>query len=67
VAVALQATLGACASLALAYLSYEHFEKRFLRLKRLFETSKEPDTRSRTGAMAWPHHSMLGGPDWQQR
>jgi peptidoglycan/LPS O-acetylase OafA/YrhL len=41
-AVALQATLGASASLALAYLSYEFFEKRFLRLKRLFETSKEP-------------------------
>jgi peptidoglycan/LPS O-acetylase OafA/YrhL len=37
-AVALQATLGASASLALAYLSYELFEKRFLRLKRLFET-----------------------------
>jgi peptidoglycan/LPS O-acetylase OafA/YrhL len=41
-AVALQATLGASASLALAYLSYEFFEKRFLRLKRLFETTKEP-------------------------
>jgi peptidoglycan/LPS O-acetylase OafA/YrhL len=37
--VALQATLGASASLALAYLSYEIFEKRFLRLKRLFETA----------------------------
>jgi peptidoglycan/LPS O-acetylase OafA/YrhL len=41
-AVALQATLGAAASLVLAYLSYELFEKRFLRLKRLFETAKEP-------------------------
>jgi peptidoglycan/LPS O-acetylase OafA/YrhL len=41
-AVALQATLGAAASLALAYLSYEFFEKRFLGLKRLFETAKEP-------------------------
>jgi peptidoglycan/LPS O-acetylase OafA/YrhL len=41
-AVALQATLGVSASLALAYLSYEFFEKRFLRLKRRFETAKEP-------------------------
>jgi peptidoglycan/LPS O-acetylase OafA/YrhL len=39
-AVALQATLGAAASLALAYLSYEYFEKRFLRMKRLYETDK---------------------------
>jgi len=41
-AVALQATLGVSASLALAYVSYELFEKRFLRMKRLFETAKEP-------------------------
>src|SRR6202022_1061281 len=41
-AVALQATLGASASLAMAYLSYEFFERRFLALKRLFETAKEP-------------------------
>jgi len=39
--VALQATLGGLASLAIAYASYELFEKRFLRLKRLFETAKE--------------------------
>jgi peptidoglycan/LPS O-acetylase OafA/YrhL len=39
-AVALQATLGALVSLALAYTSYELFEKRFLRLKRLFRTGQ---------------------------
>jgi peptidoglycan/LPS O-acetylase OafA/YrhL len=44
-AVALQATLGMFASLALAYLSYEFFEKRFLRMKRRFETAKEPPPR----------------------
>jgi peptidoglycan/LPS O-acetylase OafA/YrhL len=41
-AVALQAAVGASVSLAVAYLSYELFEKRFLRLKRLFGTAKEP-------------------------
>jgi peptidoglycan/LPS O-acetylase OafA/YrhL len=41
-AVALQASLGMLASLAVAYLSYELFEKRFLRLKPLFQTGKEP-------------------------
>jgi peptidoglycan/LPS O-acetylase OafA/YrhL len=41
-AVALQATLGASVSLALAYVSYELFEKRFLVLKRRFEIAKEP-------------------------
>jgi peptidoglycan/LPS O-acetylase OafA/YrhL len=45
-AVALQATLGALASLAIAYLSYELFEKRFLRLKRLFQTATEPPRHS---------------------
>jgi peptidoglycan/LPS O-acetylase OafA/YrhL len=35
-AVALQATLGASASLGVAYLSYELFQKRFLQLKPLF-------------------------------
>ena len=42
VALALQATLGVLVSLAIAYLSYEFFEKRFLKLKRLFETSRMP-------------------------
>lgn len=35
-AVALQATLGMLASLTIAYVSYEYFEKRFLRLKRFY-------------------------------
>ena len=36
-------SLGVFASLAQAYLSYERFESRFLRLKRPFETDKEPN------------------------
>jgi peptidoglycan/LPS O-acetylase OafA/YrhL len=40
-AVALQATLGMLASLVLAYLSYELYEKRFLQLKRLFVPTGE--------------------------
>lgn len=39
VAVALQAALGATVSVALAYVSYEFYEKRFLRLKRLFDSN----------------------------
>jgi peptidoglycan/LPS O-acetylase OafA/YrhL len=54
-AVALQAALGASASLALAYLSYELFEKRFLRLKRLFATAGEPASRR-------PAAVVAGGP-----
>src|SRR5262249_24915001 len=38
-AVALQAMLGTGISLAVAYISYELIEKRFLRLKRLFDNS----------------------------
>jgi peptidoglycan/LPS O-acetylase OafA/YrhL len=41
-AVAMQAVLGIAVSLALAYVSYEVFEKPFLGLKRLFETAKQP-------------------------
>jgi peptidoglycan/LPS O-acetylase OafA/YrhL len=48
-AVTLQATLGALASLVLAYLSFELFEKRFLRLKRLFETAEGPSSRLLAG------------------
>ena len=51
-AVALQATLGASASLALAYLSYELFEKRFLRMKRLFTAAKEPVPQRRAAGSA---------------
>ena len=43
-AIALQATLGIAASLAIAYLSYEFFEKRFLHLKRYFKTAEQPAT-----------------------
>ena len=49
-AVALQAALGMSASLGLAYLSYEMFEKRFLRMKRLFETRKAPAPSARLPA-----------------
>jgi peptidoglycan/LPS O-acetylase OafA/YrhL len=52
VAVALQATVGVSASLALACLSYELFEKRFLRLKRLFERAKEPASERRAAVGA---------------
>lgn len=41
-AVALQATVGASLSLAIAYVSYEFFEKRFLKLKRFYEAPKVP-------------------------
>jgi peptidoglycan/LPS O-acetylase OafA/YrhL len=41
-AVALEATLGACAALGVAYLSYELLEKRLLRLKALFEGATPP-------------------------
>ncbi len=49
-AVALQAALGMSASIGLAYLSYELFEKRFLRMKRLFETPKAPAPKAPAGA-----------------
>jgi peptidoglycan/LPS O-acetylase OafA/YrhL len=58
-AVALQATLGASASLAVAYMSYEFFEKRFLRLKGLFETPNEPSPQ-RPSAGASDHKSAPG-------
>jgi peptidoglycan/LPS O-acetylase OafA/YrhL len=46
----LQVTLGAAASLAVAYLSYELFGKRFLRLKQLFATDKAPQRLAAGGA-----------------
>ena len=59
-AVALQATLGMSASLAMAYLSYEFFEKRFLRLKGLFETAKErsPEPPSAAVGVAVPRSAL---------
>jgi peptidoglycan/LPS O-acetylase OafA/YrhL len=53
-AVALQATLGASASLAVAYLSYELVEKRFLQLKRLFGTVNESASQRPAAAVASP-------------
>jgi len=38
------ATLGIGISIAIAYLSYEFFEKRFLRMKRHFEVKPNPAT-----------------------
>jgi peptidoglycan/LPS O-acetylase OafA/YrhL len=52
-AIALQATLGVALSLAIAYASYEFFEKRFLKLKRYFDTADRPSPRrSATGSIA---------------
>lgn len=48
-AVALQASVGILASLAVAYVSYELFEKKFLGLKRLFETRPAHLAGSRRG------------------
>ena len=45
-AVAFQATAGIAASLMIAYLSYELFEKRFLELKRFFDTPKQRTARA---------------------
>jgi peptidoglycan/LPS O-acetylase OafA/YrhL len=54
-AIALQATLGASVSLALASTSYELFERRFLGLKRFFETAKGPAAqRAAAGAVGRP-------------
>jgi peptidoglycan/LPS O-acetylase OafA/YrhL len=45
-AVTLQAALGIALSVVMAYLSYELFEKQFLKLKRRFETDNAPETGS---------------------
>lgn len=45
-AVMLQALVGMAASLAIAYLSYEYFEKRFLQMKRYFEAPRAPEAAS---------------------
>jgi peptidoglycan/LPS O-acetylase OafA/YrhL len=54
-AVMLQATLGIILSVVLAYLSYELFEKQFLKLKRRFETDSRTEIRPLT-----KHHISLG-------
>lgn len=61
-AVALQTTLGVSASLALAYVSYELFEKRFLRFKHLFRSARSSS--EAISAEAWPRANdvvMRGG------
>ncbi len=49
-AIALQATLGTAVSVAIAYVSYEFFEKRFLGLKRFYATDREPAPRATTAS-----------------
>ena len=53
---AMQILLGVSASLALAYLSYELFEKRFLRFKTMFHTGCSPRLRQ---AAAGEGHTLL--------
>jgi peptidoglycan/LPS O-acetylase OafA/YrhL len=59
-AVALQAILGASASVAVAFLSYELFEKRFLRLKRLFRPAKELTPQRSAAVSAGPLGACAG-------
>jgi len=61
-AVALQATLGILISVALAYLSYELFEKRFLSLKRRFETAGDEGAPAdlTTDALMKNHQAPIG-------
>jgi len=62
-AIALQATLGAAASLAIAYVSYEYYEKPFLRLKRYFETGERPAAqRTPAGSAAGMPKSAVSSP-----
>lgn len=61
-AVALQATLGASASLVVAYLSYELVEKRFLRLKRLFGTANETGLQHQPAVGSGPPAPAAWGP-----
>ena len=62
-AIALQATLGAAASLAIAYVSYEYYEKPFLRLKRYFETGERPAAqRTPAGSTAGMPKSAVSSP-----
>jgi peptidoglycan/LPS O-acetylase OafA/YrhL len=55
------------ASLAVAYVSYEFFEKRFLRLKRLFGRAEKQAPQSPRGLGVQPSVSRSGWSSKQKR
>jgi peptidoglycan/LPS O-acetylase OafA/YrhL len=60
VAVAVQAVGGMAASVAIAWVSYEFFEKHFLRLKRFWPSSSSPPAARRGLAVASAGHRRSG-------
>ena len=64
-AAALQATLGAAASLTFAYLSFEPFEKPLLCLKRLFETAEACGPFWELGTTGLGRVQGVGGISWK--